>query len=240
MERLQKVLAAAGIASRRASEALITAGRVRVNGEVVRTLGTRVDPSRDAIKVDGKRIPPAPAVRTYLLMNKPRGVVTTLKDPEGRRTVADLLPKIGARVFPVGRLDYNSEGLLILTDDGDLAQLLTHPTHGVEKTYAVKVRGRPNEGAVRRLLTGVNLDGRRAKAIRAKMTRPGPNSWLELTVHEGRKHLVRRMLEGVGYRVLRLRRTEYGGVRLGALPAGAVRRLSERELGALRGAGRSP
>ena len=239
LERLQKVLAHAGVASRRAAEALIEAGRVTVNGKAVTELGTRVDAGRDAIKVDGRRIGGAePPV--YLAMHKPRGYVTTLSDPEGRPTVRDLLAGVtGVRVFPVGRLDFHSEGLLLLTNDGALARDLMHPSHGVPKVYRAKVQGTPDPAALARLRRGLVLDGRPTSPARAHVVRPGPNAWVEIEVIEGRKHQVRRMLEAVGHPVLRLRRIAYGGVGLGDLPPGGVRPLAPAEVRRLaRAAGR--
>jgi pseudouridine synthase len=238
VERLHKVLAAAGVCSRRAAERLIEAGRVQVNGRVVRRLGTQVDPAVDAIRVDGDPIEKRAGRRVYLVLNKPRGYVTTLADPEGRPTVADLLGGVRARVFPVGRLDYHSEGLLLLTNDGALARDLMHPGQGVRKTYAVKVRGRPDAESMRRMARGLELDGRRTLPCEVRLVRPSANSWLEVTVVEGRKHLVRRLLRAVGYPVLKLRRTRYDGVHLGKLPAGRWRHLSPSELERLRGAPR--
>jgi 23S rRNA pseudouridine2605 synthase/16S rRNA pseudouridine516 synthase len=230
VERLHKVLARAGVASRRASERLIAEGKVTVNGRTIREMGHQVDPSRDAIKVDGRRILLEPRAPTYLMLHKPRGYVTTLRDPEGRPTVADLV-RVPARVFPVGRLDYASEGLLLLTDDGDLAAALMHPRRGVEKTYAVKVRGTPAPDAVARLAAGsVRVHGRPAEPASVKVVRPGANGWIEVTVTEGRKHLVRLLLEAVGHPVLRLRRIRYGGVALGKLPPGGWRRLTRPEV----------
>jgi 23S rRNA pseudouridine2605 synthase len=233
-ERLQKVLARAGVASRRSAERMIEEGRVTVNGEVVTQLGSKVDPQRDAIKVDGRRIGLERSAPTYLMLHKPRGYLTTLSDPEGRPTVAELIEKVRGRVYPVGRLDFNSEGLLLFTDDGDLAQGLMHPSKGVEKIYRVKVRGRPQPATLARLSRGVRLGARRAVPVRVRMVRPEPNSWIEITVVEGRKHLVRRMLEAVGHPVSKLRRTGYAGLRLGSLPPGALRPLTSAEVGQLR------
>jgi len=237
MERLQKALARCGIASRRAAERLIDEGRVTVNGSVVRTQGVRVDPAHDAIKVDGRRVPPPAKVRTYLMLNKPRGYVTTLSDPQGRPTVADLVRdarSVHGRVVPVGRLDFNSEGLLILTDDGDLAFDLMHPANGVPKTYAVKVRGEPAPPTLRRLLAGITLDGKPARPTQVRITRRGANARLEVTVVEGRKHLVRRLLAAVGHPVSRLKRVRYGPLTLGPLAAGEVRPLLGSEIVSLR------
>jgi 23S rRNA pseudouridine2605 synthase len=232
--RLQKLLAHAGIASRRSAERLIAEGRVTVNGQRVTQLGTRVDPQRDAVKVDGRRLPPPPAVHTYLILNKPRGYVTTLSDPEGRPTVRDLLKGVRTRVYPVGRLDYHSEGLLLLTDDGDLARDLLHPTRGVTRTYLVKVHGTPSAEAIERLQEGVRFEGRRTLPARIRVVRPGSNAWVEVELTEGRKHQVRKMLERVGHRVMRLRRVEHGGVRLGDLASGRYRHLTPGEVDRLR------
>ena len=234
MERLQKVLSRAGIASRRAAETLIAAGRVTVNGTVVTRLGTQVDPDRDAIKLDGTRVRAVAVAPRYLMLHKPRGVVTTLSDPEGRPTVRDYLQGVRGRVFPVGRLDYASEGLLLLTSDGPLARDLMHPSRGVPKTYAAKVRGAPSPEALRRLAAGVTLAGRRSLPAKARLVQTGRSSWVEVTVVEGRKHQVRDMLAAVGHPVQRLRRIRYGGVDLGDLPAGAVRPLTPAEVARLR------
>lgn len=246
MERLQKALASAGVCSRRAAERLMAQGRVRVNGSVVTRPGSQVDPSRDSIAVDGKRIPKTSRQKIYLMLNKPRSCVTTLADPEGRPTVGDLIRTVRSRVFPVGRLDFDSEGLLLVTNDGDLARDLMHPGTGVEKTYTVKVRGRPDQNTLRRLTRGISLDGRKATSSRLRLLKTSgssANSWLEVTVLEGRKHLVRRMLQSVGHPVLKLRRTRYDGIRLGKLAAGTFRHLTARELAGLRqaceGAGRA-
>lgn len=229
-DRLQKVLAQAGVASRRSAERLIASGRVSVNGEIVSKLGTKVDPLEDAIKVDGKRIAARPAGRTYLLLNKPRGVVTTLSDPEGRPTVKDFLRGIKARVYPVGRLDYASEGLLLLTDDGTLARELMHPSRGVEKTYLAKVKGLPDRDALARLARGIPLDGKRTGPARVRVARGADNAWIEISIGEGRNRQVRRMLQAVGHPVQRLRRVAYAGVTLGRLPVGHLRPLSDAEI----------
>lgn len=238
-ERLQKVLAHAGVASRRASERLIVDGRVTVNGRVVIDLGTKVDPAEDAIKVDGRRVGAPPERKTYLALNKPRGVVTTMRDPEGRPTVAALIRGIRTRVYPVGRLDYDSEGLLLLTDDGDLARDLMHPRSGVEKRYVAKVRGRPEADALRRLARGIPLDGRRTGPARVRVLRSGDNAWLEIVIAEGRNRQVRRMLQAIGHPVQRLRRTAYGGVALGTLEPGTHRLLTPIEVRRLRRAATS-
>ncbi len=237
MERLHKVLASAGICSRRAAERLMEQGRVQVNGRIITRPGSQVDPARDSIAVDGKRLPRTSREKIYLMLNKPRGCVTTLSDPEGRPTIADLIRTVRSRVFPVGRLDFDSEGLLLVTNDGDLAHDLMHPGTGVEKTYTVKVRGQPDENALQRLARGISVDGRRARSSRlrrVKKSASSANSWLEVTVVEGRTHLVRRMLQSVGHTVLKLRRTRYDGIRLGKLAPGTFRHLTARELAGLR------
>lgn len=221
------------MASRRAAEALIRAGRVTVNGAVVTALGSRADPVRDAIAVDGERLPPAAPARTVLL-HKPRGVVTTLADPEGRPTVRDLLPPGAPRLFPVGRLDVNSTGLVLLTNDGRLAARLMHPRHEVVRVYQAKVRGQPDEAALNRLRRGVRLeDGKTAPAKVRVLERLPTKTWLEVTVHEGRTHLVRRMCDAVGHPVEKLARVRIGPLALGDLPAGAWRELLPREQRAL-------
>lgn len=233
-ERLQKLLARAGIASRRAAERLIVEGRVSVNGRTVTALGTLADPDTDTVRVDGRRLPPAPAEHVYLALHKPRGYVTTLRDPEGRPSVRDLLSGVAVRVFPVGRLDFQSEGLLLLTNDGALAHALMHPRSAVPKTYVAKVRGAPGEEALRRLEAGVVVRGRRTLPARARLLRRGARSLVELTLVEGRRHQVRDMLEAVGHPVVRLVRVAYGGVRLGRLAPGRYRRLGADEVARLR------
>jgi len=231
-ERVQKVLARAGIGSRRACEELISAGRVTVDGVLV-VLGDRVDAEHQLVAVDGVPV----ATKTglvYYLLNKPAGVVTTAHDPEGRRTVVDLVPA-EPRVFPVGRLDYDSEGLLILTNDGELTHLLTHPRFGVEKSYLVEVEGSPSPAAIRRLREGVELDDGRtapARVSRVQSRRSGGDatSALEVTIHEGRNRQVRRMCEAVGHPVRRLVRTRIGPVRDGRLAPSAWRELTPREV----------
>ena len=237
-ERLQKVLARAGFGSRRAAEELIAAGRVAVDGEVAH-LGRRVDTARDRITVDGIPV----AVRSdlvYYLLNKPARVVTTARDPEGRRTVIDLVP-LEPRVFPVGRLDYETEGLLVLTNDGELAQLLSHPGHGVPKAYLAEVEGVPSRAAVRRLRDGVDLeDGRTAPAQVRLVQGNRANAALELVIHEGRNRQVRRMCEAIGHPVRRLVRTRIGPVTDRRLRPGEWRPLRQREVRALFEAAGSP
>jgi len=233
-ERLNKVLSRAGVASRRAADQLIVEGRVQVNGQVICELGHKVDPQRDAIKVDGKRIPAAPSSHTYLMLNKPKGYVTTLSDPHDRPTIQDLLRGVRTRVYPVGRLDFQTEGLVLLTDDGDLARDLMHPGSGVTKTYSAKVRGTPEPGELERLRRGVRIDGKATLPAEVALKRRGSNSWLEVSVVEGRKHQVRRMLQAIGHPVLKLRRVRYDGLELGKLPTGGLRPLTSTELARLR------
>ena len=227
-ERLQKVLARAGLGSRRACEELIADGRVLVDGTRAE-LGMRVDPDEARITVDGSPV----ITRTdlvYYLLNKPGRVMTTAHDPEGRPTVLELVPA-EPRVFPVGRLDYDTEGLLLLTNDGELTQLLTHPSHGVAKTYLVEVRGVPNAAAVRALRTGVTLeDGKTAPARVRVVDRHGDRTAIELTIHEGRNRQVRRMCEAIGHPVERLVRTRVGSLRDDRLAPGAWRELRQSEV----------
>jgi 23S rRNA pseudouridine2605 synthase len=230
-DRLQKVLARAGMGSRRTCEALIAEGRVTVDGEVA-VLGRRVDAEVAHIEVDGVPVPVAADLVSYLL-NKPPGVVTTLSDPQGRRTVVDLVPT-EPRVFPVGRLDYDSEGLLVLTNDGELTQLLTHPKHGVPKAYLAEVVGVPTAGEVRKLREGVELDdGPTAPAKVAVVARHGDGAALELVIHEGRNRQVRRMCEAIGHPVTRLVRTRIGPISDARLAPGDWRPLRPDEVRAL-------
>jgi pseudouridine synthase len=231
--RLQKVLAAAGVGSRRSCEELIGAGRVEVDGEVVRRFGARVDPEKQIIRVDGRRIP-ARASLTYLALNKPPGVVSTMSDDRGRRTIADLIGDHDERLFHVGRLDYDTEGLILLTNDGELAHRLAHPRYGVLKTYLAEVSGPLPRDVGRRLTTGVDLTDGNVVADRFRVVdQAGSRVLVELTLHEGRKHVVRRMLAKVGHPVSRLVRTQVGPVSLGSLRQGATRRLTTAEVGDL-------
>lgn len=234
-ERLQKVLAHAGVASRRRAEDLIRAGRVTVNGAVVTELGTRVDPSRDEVRVDGRPLRGAES-RVYVLLHKPAGVVSTARDPQGRRTVLDLLPDLGVRLYPVGRLDYDSSGLILLTNDGALALRLTHPRYGAEKVYRVQVEGHPSPAALDRLRRGMRLsDGMTAPARVREVARDAAGSTLEVVLREGRNRQVRRMFAAVGHPVRALVRVGEAGLTLGDLPPGAWRRLTEEEVARLRG-----
>ena len=233
-ERLQKILARAGLGSRRASEALIATGRVRVNGEVA-TLGDRADPETDRIEVDGVAIGVRPGLVHYLL-NKPAGVVTTASDPQGRPTVVGLVPA-EPRVFPVGRLDAETEGLLLLTNDGELAHRLTHPSFGVEKEYLADVEGRPTRGTLRRLREGVDLDDARTAPARVSLV---DERLLRITIHEGRKRQVRRMCDAVGLPVRRLVRVRIGPIADHRLAPGGWRPLEQDEVRALERAAARP
>jgi 23S rRNA pseudouridine2605 synthase len=263
-ERLQKIMAAAGVASRRKAEELITAGLVSVNGQTVTELGTKADPEVDNIKVNGK--PLAGAERhVYLLLHKPKGYVTTVTDPEGRPTVMDLVRGVGARIYPVGRLDYLSEGRLQLTNDGALAQKLTRASSHVPKTYVVKISGKPAEAQIEKLRGGMFLPAdrtplktregqldakaspRRSKAVRTgpmriKLVREGANPWYEITLIEGRNRQIRRMFEQIGHHVEKIRRVRYGPLELDVEP-GEFRHLALQEVArlksAMRGANRS-
>ena len=231
--RLQKVLAAAGVGSRRYCEEMIGAGRVEVDGEIVRRFGARVDPQTQVIRVDGRRIP-AREDLVYMALNKPAGVLTTMSDPRGRPTIADYLGDRGERLFHVGRLDYDTEGLMLLTNDGELAHRLAHPSYGVLKTYLADVAGPLSRDLGRRLMTGVELDDGLATADRFRVVeRAGQRALVEITLHEGRKHIVRRMLAEAGHPVSRLVRTQVGPVALGPLKPGTTRRLTTREIGEL-------
>ncbi len=232
-ERLQKVLAQAGVASRREAEAMITAGRVRVNGRVVRVLGSRVQPAQDEIVVDGDRIKRERVVT--LMLHKPAGYISSRSDPEGRPVVRSLLPPRGLpNLYPVGRLDWDSEGLLLLSNDGELANILTHPRHGVRKVYRVKLKGKPTAEALRQLVTGVVSKGERLHAIAAERLRSWEhNTWVTITLEEGRHHHVRRMCEAIGHPVLRLVRVALGPLNLGSLPRGQWRPLTPQEEAAL-------
>ncbi len=239
--RIQKIIASAGTASRRQAEAWIREGRVRVNGRVA-VLGERADPESDSIKVDEKRIRPASGPKTYLLLNKPRGFVTTVSDPRKRDTVLDLLPGALRRgIKPVGRLDVQTEGLILMTDDGDLARLVTHPSTGCPKEYMVKVAGEPAEAKLAKLRRGgLRLDGRPTRPCAIERVSGTPrrgeeegNSWLRVTLTEGRSRQIRRMFEMVGHPVSKLKRVAIGPIRDARLTPGAYRRLAASEVAAL-------
>ncbi len=241
-ERLARFLAHAGIASRRHAEELIAAGRVQVNGDTVTTQGTRIQPDRDSVLVDGKPVR-ATTRHVYLLLHKPVGYVTTAYDPQSRPTVLDLLPAElrALRVYPVGRLDIDTSGLLLLTNDGDFALHLTHPRYAMQKHYQVLVKGCPSESTLIALRSGVTITEDKgnshttAPAQVSLLWKAGPNCWLSLTIHEGRKRQVRRMLAAIGHPVLELSRVGIGPLALGDIPVGNWRYLTDEEVKALRG-----
>jgi 23S rRNA pseudouridine2605 synthase len=241
MERIQKILSQAGVASRRASEQLMLEGRVTVNGVTVRELGSKADPSHDDIRVDGRRIKVVQQHR-YLLLYKPRGYVTTRSDPQRRRTVMDLLRGVREYVYPVGRLDFDSEGLLLLTNDGDLAARLTHPRHGVARVYEAQVLGVPDRHDLDRLVRGITIDGRRTTADDVALRQHGrdaDSATLVVTLREGRNRQVRNMCEAIGHPVTRLKRVAIGPLRDARLKPGHWRDLTPDELRKLEHAARA-
>jgi len=236
-ERLQKILAGAGVASRREAEKIIASGRVCVNGVTVTEMGFKADPENDSVTLDGKQIRPEP-VKIYIMLNKPAGYVTTMKDPQGRRKVTELLEEVKQRVFPVGRLDYNTEGLLLFTNDGEWANILAHPRHEVDKEYLVRIRGRISPLQIRALSEGVELEeGKTAPAVFKAIGESEKNMWFSLTIHEGRYRQVRRMCEALELTVVRLKRSRYGFLELGDLKPGEYRKLTETEVARLRKSG---
>ena len=239
-ERLQKIIAAAGIASRRKAEQLISSGHVQVNGTVITELGSKADPGSDHIRVNGKLLQPQEQRHVYLLLNKPKGYVTTMSDPEKRPTVMDLIRGVKGRVYPVGRLDYASEGLLLLTNDGELANRLMKAASHVPKTYVVKVAGTPKEDAIAKLRAGISIatdDGKRVRTGPAlvKVVKESANPWYEVTLIEGRNRQIRRMFEAVGHHVEKIKRVRYGPLTLD-LPPGKFRSLTLREVERLKSA----
>lgn len=231
--RLQKALANAGVASRRVSEQFIVAGRVRVNGEVVTELGSRIDPAVDVVDVDGTAVQ-LDATKRYVMLNKPTGVVSSMKDEQGRPDLRQFTDAWDERLYNVGRLDAETSGLLVLTNDGELAHVLAHPSFGVTKVYIAKVRGRIAAAQVQQLKTGVELDDGPIAADRARvLDASGGTSLVELTLHSGRNRIVRRMLAAVGHPVIELVRRQFGPLHLGTLPAGRARELTTVERGAL-------
>jgi len=234
--RINRFLARAGVASRRGAEPLVLGGRVTINGETVTDLATKVDPENDRVEVDGAAVR-LPDRHTYVLLNKPAGYVVTMSDPQGRPTVADIAPDLPSGVVPVGRLDVGTEGLLIMTDDGELAHRIAHPSFELDKVYDVVAEGELAEAQRMRLETGVELDGRTTFPATVRVVEVGSGRTVaEMTIHEGRKRQVRRMFELVGHRVLELRRTRVGPVSMGGLTTGSFRRLTEEEVKALRAA----
>jgi len=227
-------LADRGLASRRKAEDLIREGRVTVNGKVA-VIGEKADPEKDAIKLDGRRLSVSPE-KMYVLFYKPKNVVTTLRDPEDRPTVMDLLPIPKPRLFPVGRLDYDAEGVILLTNDGDLAHQLAHPSHEVPRTYWVKVKGKPEKEEMQRLSRGIRLeDGITAPCAIAPLRETEGNTWVEMVLHQGKNRQVKRMWEKIGYPVLKLKRVGFGGLKLGSLQPGEYRLLRPEEVQKLKG-----
>jgi 23S rRNA pseudouridine2605 synthase len=236
--RLQKLLAQSGVASRRKCEELMLEGHVEVDGEVVTRLGTKVDPRTAVIRVDGKRLPPV-SPNVYLVLNKPRGVVSTMSDPEGRRTLSDFVSDRPERLFHVGRLDTDTEGLILLTNDGDFAHRMAHPSYEMDKTYVAEVPGPVSRATVREVLAGVTLeDGPVTVSSFKVVSTHASKAIVELVIHEGRNRIVRRLLEAVGHPVRRLTRTAIGPVRLAGLRSGQMRELTRDELGTLLDAAR--
>ncbi|RJP57307.1 MAG: rRNA pseudouridine synthase [Deltaproteobacteria bacterium] len=229
-ERLQKIIAKAGIASRRQAENLIRDGMVRVNGIVVTELGSKADPAEDSIEVNGKPITNLEP-KVYIVLNKPKGYVTTLKDPQKRPIVTDLLKDIKSRVFPVGRLDYNTEGLLLFTNDGDVTQRLIHPRNKVLKTYLVEMHGMLTSGEINKLESGIELDdGVTAPAKLKFIKKIKDKSWWEISIHEGKKRQIKRMFEGIGHSIYQLRRIRFGPLELRELAPGKYRFLTDQEI----------
>lgn len=232
-ERLQKFIARAGVASRRHAEKLITSGRVKVNGIVVKELGTKINPDIDTVTVDNK--PVKAEEKVYLLLNKPKGYVTTLYDPQGRPIITDILKNVRERVYPVGRLDYDTEGLLLVTNDGQLTYALTHPRHEVPKTYRALVKGVPSREKINQMRNGLMLsDGPTAPAKVRLLGRKKDNGLLEITIHEGRNRQVKRMCEHIGHPVLELKRVKLGNLTLKGLATGQYRHLTRKEINELK------
>lgn len=234
MVRLQKYLAGCGAASRRKSEDIIRSGRVSVNGEVVREMGVQIDEENDVITLDGSVVKPEKKM-VYVMLNKPAGFVTTASDEKGRQTVMDLVADIPVRIYPVGRLDYDTEGLLLMTNDGDLTYKITHPKNNVEKTYVAEVAGNMNMATITSLRNGVYIDGVKTSPAKVEVlgaTQLGTK--MEITIHEGRNRQVRRMFEAVGCKVKRLKRTKEAGLNLGHVPLGRWRKLTESEVNMLK------
>ena len=232
VKRIQLIIRDAGICSRRAAEELISEGRVILNGMVVEDLGQKADPYKDHIKVDGKLIPRTDPVKVYYVLNKPRNVVSTFKDPEGRPTLADYSKSIKTNVFAVGRLDFDAEGLMILTNDGDLAQHLSHPSKSVSRTYMVKVKGVPDRAALSKITAGLNIGGGdRIGRVHCTVTKTQKTSaWLKIVLYEGKKNEIKRMMLRVKHPVRKLRRVAFGPFSLGKLPVGAVRPFTDAEI----------
>ncbi len=229
-ERLQKILARSGVASRRTAEQFIKEGKVAVDGHIVTEMGYRVDPEKHHITFEGKPLP-ATEDKIYILLNKPKGYVSTLRDPQGRPIVSTLLTGISARLFPVGRLDLDTEGALIMTNDGELANKIIHPRHEVNKTYVAKVKGHPSRENLTRLEEGIELEGNKTWPARIKVLKKLSSTVVvEITIHEGKKRQVRKMFAAIGHPVLELKRTAYGHLRLGKLAPGEYRFLAPKDI----------
>lgn len=234
LERIQKIISRSGVASRRHAEEMILQERVTVNGKIVKKLGTKVDPEKDHIKVNGKLINPRQP-KTYILLNKPRGYITSLRDKEGRPVVIDLLKGIRTRVYPVGRLDYDTEGLLLLTNDGDLANAVMHPEREIKKTYYVKIKGTLDDKDFERLKRGIKIEEYlTAPANVKKLKKTNENSWIEMVIHEGRKRQIRKILEKIGHPVLKLKRIKIGFLDLKGVETGKYRYLTPQEVSRLK------
>lgn len=230
IERLQKFMAHSGVASRRKCEELIRAGKVKVNGKVIQELGTKVDTQKDIVEVLGKQIKSDEA-KVYFLLNKPRGILSSVRDDRGRKTVVSLIKDPGVRLYPVGRLDYNTEGLLLLTNDGELTNRLIHPRYKVDKTYFAQVKGIPDKIKLDKLREGIDLEDGKTNPAEVKLLKVDKDiSDLEITIHEGRNRQVRRMFDSIGHPVLRLKRIKFGFLNLGKLKPGEYRRLTPREV----------
>jgi len=229
LSRLQKLISQAGVTSRRKAEQMIRSGQVTVNGKVITELGSKADPKKDQITIDGRRIEPQQP-RIAVLLYKPDGYITSLRDPEGRPTVTRLVDDIPARLYPVGRLDYHTEGLLILTNDGDLAQSIEHPSRAIQKVYLAKVKGQPEETKLQRLRKGIWLDGKRTLPATIRITRQQKNPWVEISIREGKQNQIRRMFESIGHPVIRLTRIAIGPLRDPGLKPGQYRYLRPQEI----------
>ncbi len=227
--RLQKLLSQAGVTSRRKAEEFIRQGRVRVNGKVVHELGTKADPDRDEIHFDGKKIEPKQP-KIAVLLNKPDGYITSLHDPEGRPTVVKLVDSLPFRLYPVGRLDYHTEGLLILTNDGDLAQQIEHPSHSIEKVYIAKVKGIPHPNEIKKLREGIVIERRKTLPAKIQIVHTKKNAWIEVVIREGRQNQIRKMFDEVGHPVLKLKRIAIGTLRDDSLRPGEFRILKTSEI----------
>jgi 23S rRNA pseudouridine2605 synthase len=232
-ERLQKIIARAGITSRRKAEELIEQGQVTVNGRLVTELGSKADAGRDHIKVRGKLLAASSKERIYLMLNKPKECVSTTSDPEGRRTVLDLVGRYRSKVYPVGRLDYHSEGLLLLTNDGDFANHVLSAKNGIPKTYQVKIKGNPTAGDLERFRNGIRLNGRLTAPAKIRPFKAGANPWFEIMLIEGRQNQIRRMFQALGFLVEKLKRVKIGTLSVGTLPLGSFRELTPPEIAKL-------